>query len=531
VGIDSKDNENFIKFVDRFHDNFVQTIMQICPYLGQTFFRLCGIPYNSLNFLSELPLSIRMRCCDPFFFFIDVNRNGKVLESEVVECLRIFMAVGTANDFVAEFSDFSKAVFRIFDINGNGCMELAEVTHIFTDILVQIHSLLKGVSGHFQQEFFNTKEPLQEVVNQFVEILSDASSLFIPFPVKDVIAYLNSSYTSEDLRSFFDGSTTIPEELKPILNPGYLSLESIVNIALGQLQVFLIHIKRTAVNDAISTFECVRMGSVCIKNIFDAFEQERSTLETCMVDMAMFIIGEILKDIDEENPLRFILVDRGLIKNIINAIINAAGSNLQQTGLQRYLEALFAVFSGSRISEIKVPDLIALHKLIQAAFADKEAPDFKIKFEEAQQAIVKLITSLDSDKNNSLDLAEIVVFVETVIKFVFSWFDVTADVLKDAICSSVTPVAALILNIKSQIIGGSDDQLIYTEISAVALAIGIAMGEFKALDFAMDLIGNDEGNIDQKSLEDLCQPVFKLLLGSPPMRKLSNDLFRYCFSL
>ena len=451
----------------------------------------------------------------------------------MVECLRIIMAVGTANDFVTEFSEFSKAIFRIFDINGNGCMELAEITRFLTEILVQIHSLLKGVLGHFQQEFFNTKEPLQEVVNQFIEILSDASSLSIPFPVKDVIAYLNSFYTNEDLRSFLESlieSTTIPEGLEPILNPGYESLVSVKNIALGQLQAFLLHIKRTAVNDTISTFECVRMGLVCMNNIFDAFEAERSKLETCMVDMAMLIIGEIRREIDEENPLKFILVEKNLVQNIMNAVIFAVGSNLKETGLRRYLEALFSVFSGSKISDIKVPELIAVQNLIRAAFASKEAPDFKTKFEEAQQAILKLITALDSDKNSSLDSAEIMVFVETAIKFIFSWLDVTADVLKDAICSSVSPVSALVLNIKSQIIGGNDLQLIYTEISAVALAIGMAMGEFRALNFAMDLIGNNEGNIGQKSLEDLCQPVFKLILGSPPMRKLSNDFFR-CFCI
>jgi hypothetical protein len=440
------------------------------------------------------------------------------------------MAVGTANDFVTEFSDFSKALFRIFDINGNGCMELEEVTHILTDVLVQIHSLFKGVLGHFQLEFFNTKGPVQEVVNQVIEILSDVSSLSIPFAVKDVIAYLNSFYTNEDLRSFLVSlheSTTISEELEPILNPGFESLVSIGNTSLGQLQAFMVHIQKTAFNDTISTFECVHMGSVCINVIFDAFKKERNTLATCMVDLAMFIIGEILKSTPEENPLKYILVDPDLVQCILNAIVFSVSSNLKETGLKRYLEGLFAVFSGSRISEIKVTELIAVKNLIRAAFANRDAPDFKAKFEEAQQAILKLITSLDTDKNSALDSAEITVFVETVIKFLFSWLDVTIDVLKDAICSAVSPVSALILNMKSQIIGGSDLQLIYTEISAVALALGIGMGEFRALNFAMDLIGNNEGNIGQKTLEDLCQPLFKLMLGSPPMRQLSSNFFRY----
>jgi hypothetical protein len=42
----------------------------------------------------------------------------------------------------------------------------------------------------------------------------------------------------------------------------------------------------------------------------------------------------------------------------------------------------------------------------------------------------------------------------------------------------------------------------------------------------LDMIGDVNGNVDQDSLEAVCFPLFKLLLGSPPARNSTSQLLR-----
>ena len=102
---------------------------------------------------------------DNFLEHTDVDKNNAVTDQEVIDCLKIVISVAAASGFHDEMSSLAKAIFRMFDLNGDGSLELAEVVSIAEDLLVEMHRSAKGILSHFQQVFKTHKEQMNDVVS------------------------------------------------------------------------------------------------------------------------------------------------------------------------------------------------------------------------------------------------------------------------------------------------------------------------------------------------------------------------------
>ena len=147
------------------------------------------------------------------FGVADVDKNESVTEAEVLECLQIYMAVAASNDITSEFSGFAKAIFRVFDLNGDGTLEQEEIAVFATELFAELHRLVKGISTHFQHALKDNRKPIHEMLSKGMGIVMN--DVKWPFPMDELTSELNSVMTGDDLNrilSEFNGSFPGPEE-------------------------------------------------------------------------------------------------------------------------------------------------------------------------------------------------------------------------------------------------------------------------------------------------------------------------------
>jgi hypothetical protein len=446
------------------------------------------------------------------------------------------MAVAAANDFVAEFSGLAKAIFRIFDLDGNGSIELEEAASIANQLLREIHRLIIAISTHFQNAFRSNRAAVHEILGEGIGMLR--YEMKMPTPIEDLTSLFYTFFTSSDLSEALNwlyndaipDPKEAPEELQKFLLPAYESLIVIRALALVQLRSFFTQM--IALARDVSTGEFVSTGLQCIQKIFDGVQEHSDKLSICTMDVLMFTIQTIWEEMPSDNPLKFILVDKTIVQNIFDAVLTSVASYLKDTGGKKYLQALSPVFANDS-GNIKAHELMALQQLIEVGFAHLDPEAFKEKCvdeefaSELKSAVSTMIASIDTNQDSFISISEILGFVDKIVQCIISALDATTDMMEAVFISAVKPLLAMLFDVKGQVIGGSRKTLTYTDISSVALAFGMAMGEFRVLQFAMEIIENDEGNVDQETLQAVCFPLFKLFLGSPPARNFSAQFFRF----
>ena len=470
------------------------------------------------------------------FGVADVDKNESVTEAEVLECLQIYMAVAASNDITSEFSGFAKAIFRVFDLNGDGTLEQEEIAVFATELFAELHRLVKGISTHFQHALKDNRKPIHEMLSKGMGIVMN--DVKWPFPMDELTSELNSVMTGDDLNRIlsefngsFPGPEEYPEEIQQFARAAYQSLSEIRDLANAQIQNFFSQVIEVAKDGSMTSEDTVRFGLTCVKQIFEGFGEHSSTLMACVLKIGMFLIQRTLEDMPSENPLKFTVIDEELVKDILNTAVSSVASHLQEVGMQRYLEALSLVFAGED-GCIKGQVLRALHNITGVVFElfDEEGVRSKLedkKFTEGlEQSISALLKNFDENENGLLEESEILSFVDKILQFILSAFDATIDFAAKIIMSTVAPVLAFCFDLKVQVIGGSQDVLKMVDLSSVALALGMAMGQHQVIKFALDVIGNESGNVDEKTLQGVCFPLFKLFLGSPPARAVSTQIFR-----
>jgi hypothetical protein len=477
----------------------------------------------------------------PFFFrdnfleYTDVDKNDAVTDEEIIECLKIVIAVAGASGFHEEMSSLAKAVFRIFDLNGDGSLELDEVVSIAKDILAEMHRSTNGILGHFQQAFKNYKEQMDDVVVEWICDLSNYLQIELPFGVEELATKLSTFLTRDDLSSFLMqrfvssiGLEELPEELSKIFESAFVAMDEIGKVASTQYKTFFSIIMEKAGSNAIQIADCVELSLACIKPMFDEFEKQANLLSPCLFKFSMYFIRSILDEMPDDNPLKFIVVERTLLKEILHAIETSFCMHIKDVGFKMYFEAMCEVFA-SGPKEIGAEQVKAIHQVIEFILADFSSDHASTQFdpEELKNALSTLVSSIDKNKNLTLESNEIVDFLDRIILFCLSCTDMTIDLMKAVLNAMARPLLAFFFDVKSQVIGGDSRMLVHSDISAVALAFGMAMGEIRVLQFALDMIGDVNGNVDQNSLEEVCFPLIKLLLGSPPARNSTSGVFRY----
>ena len=380
VGINAKEDDNLENFVNTFYDNFATTFLEVKPYIGDMFFRFCGKFCFQFVILSSPSL----------FRVADVDKNDSVTEAEVVECLQIYMAVAASNDFPSEFSGFAKAIFRVFDLNGDGTLEQGEIAKIVKDLFAEIHRVVKGISTHFQHALKNNQKPVHEMLSKGMGIVMNEVKW--PFPVDELSSDIYSILTGTDLNKILNefytsipGPDEFPEEIRQSALAAYERLTIVRDLADAQLQSFFGQAIEVAKNGSIAMEKSVRLGLTCMKNIFDGFSEHSSTLMVCTLKFSMFLIQKILEDMPSENPLKFIVIGEELIKDILNAVMSSVAAYLQEIGMQRYLEALSPVFA-DEAKNIVGEVLCALHNVTQVVFALFDEKGVQSKLEDKKFA-------------------------------------------------------------------------------------------------------------------------------------------------
>jgi hypothetical protein len=469
---------------------------------------------------------------DNFLEYTDVDKNEAVTDEEIIECLKIVIAVAAASGFHEEMSSLAKAIFRIFDLNGDGSLELDEVVSIAEDLLAEMHRSANGILGHFQQAFKTYKEQMDDVVVEWIGDLSNYLQIELPFGVEELATKLYTFLTRDDLSSFimqlFIFMEELPKELSEIIEPAFVAMGEIGTLASTQYKTFFSRIMEKACSHAIQIADCVQLSLTCIKPIFDEFEKQENVLSPCLFKLSMYFIRSILKDLPDDNPLKFIVVEKTLLKEILETIETSLCLHIKDVGFEMYFEAMWKVFA-SGPEEVSTEQIKAIHQVTEFILADFSSDHASTQFdrEALKSALSTLVSSLDKNKNLTLESNEIVDFLDKIILFCLSCTDTTVDLMKNVFNAMARPLIAFLFDVKSQIIGGNSDMLVNSDISAVALAVGMAMGEIRVLQFALDMIGDVNGNVDQNHLEAVCFPLFKLFLGSPPARNSTSGVFRY----
>ena len=465
----------------------------------------------------------------------DINQNQDVSDKEVMECLKIVMAIVAASDFTAEFSGFTKAIFRIFDEDRNGALHVDEIAKVMFDFLLEIHRLVKGVSMHFQMAFLSNRESVHDLLDTFI-VQSSENQWSPPISIEDIESYLLDFFTPpklshfiKELCAFIPNLDEALESLKDCLLPAYESFRNVTCIIDVQSHSFFEYV---AQNNISSTTKMIGKGLECLNNIFDGISQHGDSFTKCIMGLTTFIITKVLDDMPEDNPLKFILIQSSSVKQILDEILTSLAEYLREAGTKKYLEAFLSIFA-DETGNVDPQQLLAFQVLIEVVIALIDPDEFQCEPQaydviknRLKDSIATLLASLDTNHNCTLTTLEILTFVDKIIQFVLSTFDATIDLFAKTASSIVKPFLTLVFDVKSQIIGGSLEELTFFDISSMALALIMVTGEFRVLQFAMDILGDKKGNIDQEKLVPVCSSLLRMIFGSPPVRMQSAAIFR-----
>ena len=464
----------------------------------------------------------------------DVDKNDTVTDEEIIECLKLVIAVAAASSSPDDMSSLAKAIFRIFDLNGNGSLELGEVVSIVKDLLAELHSAAIGILTHFEPAFTTYKAQLNDIVSDWIEDLSKYFQIKLPFPVQDAVTKLCASLANENVDRFIaqsfvsiSGLEELPYELRESFEQASAELKEIGHIALQQYKMFFSQIVERAHSDVIVVAECVQVYMSCLDPIFGEFEK-RKAFSQCLFQSSTYLIQSLLDAMPSENPMKYIVVENTLVREILDAFAISLGLHIKHFGFRLYFQAVCQIFS-SEEEDISLEQVKAIQQVIEFFFTKYSQDDDGEQSdpEGLRNALSTLVSSIDKNKDSTLETNEIVDFANRIFLFTLSCIVTTVHLMEKVLTATSSPIIAFLFDVKSQVIGGNRGMLLYSDISAVALAVGMANGEPQALEFALDMIGDSDGDVDQNSLEAVCFPLFKLLLGSPTARNYTTRMLWY----
>ena len=457
----------------------------------------------------------------------DLNKSGNVSTTEIVSLLKTFDLIASES----EASDSKKmveaiqAVFRIFDLDGNGCIDVSEIQRLTKEILQILFDFLLEILSSIQN--ISKDEPLVGLVDMFSSILN-SSEKCLPISVKELIEFLNAGYESEHLGEILIMIFSVPEMIfgESELFDDILKL---IQITQNEWSVFVSEMKAAIETKTMSEKACAEVGTSCIKKVLAEFSRLGESVQIFILNIIMDKIYNTLRDLEDENPFKWIHVPREKVQNILGRISGSIHSFLDEQGIHQYLVAFFSLLlcdHPPRHADDVTP-LYAFVEFIEYSLRDGEVSNLKEKAIRVQEALITMVSIIDTDGNNLIDKPELYSFAIKIADIFFAWFGISLKLVENAAVHGVPSLASLALDVKFQILGGDRETLTHIDVCTVVLLFMILQGDYEILSFVKDLFAYTEENCDKRVFENFSSNILRVMMISPEARITSKQFLRY----
>jgi hypothetical protein len=458
-----------------------------------------------------------------------LNNSGEVSNKEILDLLHTFGLMGSESEISDEKKsiDLAHAIFRIFDLNRNGSIDASEIENLAGQIFDSIFSLMTQTLKTLQ--IITTDEPLHQLVGKFCKYLVESGKQ-LPVTVEEITDLLNTGYESQNLIEVFKSIFLGPEFLFGETDFFHELLE-IGDIALKEWEKFKSVINTISAKGSHPTMKaCTEKGHDCFRSIIAAFSTLRTSIQQFALESIMQFISQQLVDLDDENPFKWIKFDEQKILKILQRVSREIHTFLDEKGIEEYLNAFFSLLEIKREGQpniVSLAPLFALEELIAMSLSDEDNDNLKEKALQVQKTLFTMVSIIDDDGNKVLDNAELLLFAGKLINIAFDWLHVSLDMVIQIVRHSITTFVDLALDLKCQILGGSNTCLTHMDVCSVVLLDMIREERYEVLNFVTDLFAYTEENCNPAVFENLCSNIVSLCMFSPKARNDSKNFLRF----
>ena len=480
---------------------------------------------------------------------IDLDRSGLVSKTEVTEMLEIINELHSDVSPSKRLVNIAHAVFRILDLDSDGKIAAAELSKALKEILDALVEMLIGMLEEVQEVLVD--EPLKQIVEQLMQFMQRMQQFTddeCDSPVtddecyrQDVCSGIPVETVLELVRSVIQGSDIFgvlaqmsENILSGLFDDEDENIKQIATTANKNMQLFYIQYKEffSKVDELESNGQCnkediVRIGAVCLNSVVDSVQQSAVHVQAETMNVLMDNVQAKLASASEDYPANLINIDRQLVLNTLSEAFSTLYEHMKESGSKYYLEALFNLFDLQNSGRLKSSDLQALACILDAAFMTPDAEDEIRSGEEVENAIEMLIRMVDVDCDGILSKGEIIGCAKALVRLVCDLIKNTIVLLDHSVIAAIVPVIIIALNLKSQMLGGSDTALSHADVCSVVFAVSMTEGEDEIIKYLKGLQVYKEGDVDEQVFENLCCNLVRMFLfWVPEARQYTRLILR-----
>jgi Ca2+-binding EF-hand superfamily protein len=493
---------------------------------------------------------------------IDLDRNGFVSKTEVTEILEIIKELDSDVSPSKRFVNIAHAVFRILDLDSDGKIAAPELSNALKEILDALVEMLIGMLDEFQEIFVD--EPLKQIVerlmqhvqlnnddsdsrllmrhmqpfaddesdSQFTDNECDRQDVCSGIPVETILGFVSSVIQGRDFFGVLAG--TFGDILSIVSDDEDENIKQIATTANKVMHLFYVQYKEffSKVDELACDGHCrkedlISVGAVCLNSVVDSVQQSAVHIQAETMNVLMDNVQVMLASSSEEYPGSLINIDSQLVLNTLSEALGTLYEHMKESGSKKYLEALFNLFDLQNSGTIKSSDLKALACIADAAFMTSDGEDGIRKGEEVEHAIEMLIKMVDVDEDGILSKGELIGCAKALVKLVCDLIKNTIVLLDHSIIAAIVPFIIIVLNLKSQMLGGSDTALTHADVCAVVFAVSMSEGEDEIIKYLKGLLVYKEGDVDVQVFENLCYNLVRMFLfWAPEARQYTKSILR-----
>jgi hypothetical protein len=361
----------------------------------------------------------------------------------------------------------AEALFRVFDANGNGLIELFEVNEILSDVISGVAGVLCVLIDHFEP--YILKEPLDAITRIYGEQLRQVAG-DEPFSVEKILEF---TVRLDDPPPGTASPTEAMEQRLAEVVPGF---QEKLAVARQQYDAFFAAFDRQATNGQLPKAKCVDIATGCVVQVFD---------QVLSIETFQAVSSEPVSSLDKAlarpplPSLKPASLDPGLVNEVAGSALGALRGHLKGGGLKRMLTAVFDLLDVNNDGLMSRAELSNLSDALIAAYTHGARPGLKDKVMAAARAALALI---DSDTDGTLSLAELRTYAAKMIVFAFALVNLEINAIKQVVVGCLLPLLTALFSIKAQMMGGSSSGVTMADVWALIdkieprpLAVGAAV--------------------------------------------------------